>query len=130
MFKLLVIDDEPNIHYGIEQVFDSENVHVLGAQTAEQGVRLAAEESPDVILLDIKLGDRDGLQVFDELREIDPKSLVIFITGHGTTDTAIEAMKRGAHDYLVKPLDSMQLQQVVGQAFEISRLMHVPAYVD
>jgi DNA-binding NtrC family response regulator len=130
MFKLLVIDDEPNIHFSIEQVFDSEDVHVFGAPNADAGLRLAAEESPDVTLLDIKLGDRDGLEVFDELRELDPKSLVIFITGHGTTDTAIEAMKRGAHDYLVKPLDSTQLQQVVGQAFEISRLMHIPAYVD
>jgi nitrogen regulation protein NR(I) len=130
MFKLLVIDDEPNIHFGIEQVFDNGDVKVLAARSAEDGLRQAAEESPDVILLDIRLGDRDGLQVFDELREIDPKSLVIFITGHGTTDTAIEAMKRGAHDYLVKPLDSTQLQQVVGQAFEISKLMHVPAWVD
>jgi two-component system nitrogen regulation response regulator GlnG len=130
MFKLLVIDDEPNIHFGIEQVFDNGNIKVLGARTAEEGLRMAGDESPDVILLDIKLGDCDGMEVFEELRKIDPKCLIIFITGHGTTDTAIEAMKRGAHDYLVKPLDSSQLQQVVGQALEISRLMHVPAFFD
>jgi len=129
MFKLLVIDDEPYIHCGVEHVFDEGGVRVIGARTAAEGLRLAADELPDVILLDIRLGDRDGLEVFDDLREIDPKSLIIFITGHGTTDTAIEAMKRGAHDYLVKPLDSTQLQQVVGQAFQISRLMHVPAFV-
>ncbi len=68
--------------------------------------------------------------MFDELRRIDPKSLVVFITGHGPTDTAIEAMKRGAFDYLVKPLDADHLQQVVRQALEISRLMHVPAIVE
>ena len=91
---------------------------------------MAAEESPDVILLDIRLGDRSGLEVFHELRRIDPRSLIIFITGHGTTDTAIEAMKLGAYDYLVKPLDAEQLQQVVGQAFAISRVMHVPTILD
>jgi two-component system nitrogen regulation response regulator GlnG len=130
MFKLLVIDDEDNIRYGIEQVFDGADVQVFGAPSAEHGLRLADEQSPDVILLDIRLGARDGLDVFHDLRKIDPKSLIIFITGQGTSDTAIEAMKRGAHDYLVKPLDAGQLKKVVGQAFQISRLMHVPAFVE
>jgi two-component system nitrogen regulation response regulator GlnG len=76
------------------------------------------------------LGDCSGLDLFQELRRIDPKSLIVFITGHGTTETAIEAMKLGAYDYLVKPLDVNQLQQVVEQAFAISRLMHVPAIVE
>lgn len=125
--KLLVIDDEPNIRYSIGQVLGSENVAVLGAATAEEGLHLAEEHSPDVILLDIRLGSSSGLQVFEQLRQIDPKSLVIFITGHGTTETAIEAMKIGAYDYLVKPLDAHHLQDVVDKAFRISRLMHVPA---
>jgi two-component system nitrogen regulation response regulator GlnG len=130
MAKLLVIDDEPSIHFSIEQVFADESVQVLGAETAAEGLQLAADESPDVILLDIRLGDRSGLEVFDDLRRLDPRSLVVFITGHGTTDTAIEAMKLGAYDYLVKPLDAAQLQQVVGQAFAISRLMHVPTILE
>ncbi len=128
--KLLVIDDESTIRYSIGQVLASENVAVLEADNAEQGLRLAAEHSPDVILLDVRLGPRSGLDVFHELRQIDPKSLVIFITGHGTTDTAIEAMKIGAYDYLVKPLDADHLQNVVEQAFGISRLMHVPALLE
>ncbi len=130
MPKLLVIDDEPNIRFGIEQVFDGSDVQVLGAETAEEGLRLASAESPDVVLLDIKLGSRSGLEVFHDLRRIDPRSLVIFITGCGTTDTAIEAMKLGAYDYLVKPLDANQIQKVVEQACGISRLMHVPAIVE
>ncbi len=128
--KLLIIDDEPNIRFSITQVLTDERVVVLEATNAEEGLRLAAEHSPDVILLDIRLGTRSGLDVFQELRQIDPKSLVIFITGHGTTDTAIEAMKIGAYDYLVKPLDANHLQQVVEQAFSISRLMHVPALLE
>jgi DNA-binding NtrC family response regulator len=130
MPKLLVIDDEPNIRFSIEQVFDRSDVRVLGAETAEEGLELAAEESPDVILLDIRLGNRSGLEVFRDLRRMDPKSLVVFVTGYGTTETAIEAMKLGAYDYLVKPLDANQIQKVVEQACEISRLMHVPAIVE
>ena len=128
--KLLVIDDEPNIRYSIGQVLAGDRIQLLEAATAAEGLRLAAEHSPDVILLDIRLGQQSGLDVFHELRAIDPKSLVIFITGHGTTDTAIEAMKIGAYDYLVKPLDADQLQQIVEQAFSISRMMHVPALLE
>jgi DNA-binding NtrC family response regulator len=131
MSKLLIIDDEPNIHFSIEQVFEEEeNIDVLGASTAEEGLQMAAEDGPDVILLDIRLEDRSGLELFHDLRELDPRSMIVFITGHGTADTAIEAMKLGAYDYLVKPLDAEQLKQVVRQALEISRLMHVPAIVD
>ncbi len=130
MAKLLVIDDEPTIHFSIAQVFADESVQVLGAEAAAEGLQLAAEESPDVILLDIRLNDRSGLEVFHDLRRLDPRSLVIFITGHGTADTAIEAMKLGAYDYLVKPLDAEQLQQIVNQAFAISRLMHVPTVLE
>jgi len=130
MARLLVIDDEPGILYSIEQVLAEEDLELLRAETAEEGLRLAAEHAPDVILLDIRLGDRSGLDLFHDLRQLDPKSLIIFITGHGTSDTAIEAMKLGAYDYLVKPLDADQLQQVVGQAMAISRMMHVPTIVE
>lgn len=130
MFTLLIIDDEPNIAFSVSKVFESESLRVIAAESAETGLALAASERPDVVLLDIRLGQDDGLAVFDELRRRDPKCLVIFITGHGSAETAIEAMKRGAYDYLLKPLDFHQLRQVVTQACEISRLMHVPTLVD
>ncbi len=130
MSKLLVIDDEPNIRYSIEQVLAGQGIEVLGAESADAGLALCAEHNPDVILLDIRLGEQSGLELFDQLRRQSPKSLVVFITGHGTAETAIEAMKRGAYEYLVKPLDAAQLQQVVAQALEIRRLMHVPAIVE
>jgi two-component system nitrogen regulation response regulator GlnG len=130
MPKLLVIDDESSIRFSIAQVFEGENIEMLGAATAEEGLRLAAEELPDVILLDIRLGEHSGMDLFKDLRSIDPKNLIIFITGHGTTDTAIEAMKLGAYDYLVKPLDATALKQMINQALVISRLMRVPAIVE
>lgn len=130
MNKLLIVDDEPSIRYSIEQVFEGQDVEVLTADNAEDAVRIVASQSPDVVLLDIRLGNQDGLEVFYELRKHDPRCLVVFITGHGTSETAIEAMKRGAYDYLVKPLDANQITQVVHQACEISRLMRRPAIVE
>lgn len=130
MPKLLVIDDESSIRLSIKAVFNRTDIAVLGAETAEEGMRLTVEHSPDVILLDIKLGTASGLDVFHELRCIDPRCLIIFITGFGTTDTAIEAMKLGAYDYLTKPLDAKQLKRVVDQALAISQLAHVPAIID
>ena len=130
MPKLLVIDDEANIRFSIEQVFERPDVQVLGAATAEEGLRLAAEETPEVVLLDIALGAASGLELFHELHRLDPTMMIIFITGCGTAETAIEAMKLGAYEYLMKPLSAARLEQVVGQAFEISRLMHVPALVE
>jgi two-component system nitrogen regulation response regulator GlnG len=75
----------------------------------------------------LQLPDRSGLEVFRDLHELAPKRPVVFITAHGTTQTAIEAMKGGAFDYLVKPLDLDRLSQVLERAFEAARLMGVPA---
>jgi two-component system, NtrC family, nitrogen regulation response regulator GlnG len=130
MPKLLIIDDEPNIRFSIGQVFEGSDLEVIEAETAAEGLQRVAADAPDVILLDIRLGVSSGLELFHALRRLDPKSLIIFITGHGTADTAIEAMKLGAYDYLVKPLDVGRLQQVIGQALNIRRLMHVPALVE
>ncbi|MDB5336075.1 MAG: sigma-54-dependent Fis family transcriptional regulator [Planctomycetaceae bacterium] len=127
---LLLIDDETGIRFTIQEILTRDDVRVLTAANARDGLQLVREESPDVILLDIRLEGQSGLDVFHEIKQINPRSLVIFITGHGTTDTAIEAMKLGAFDYLVKPLDFNQLQQVVEQAFKISWLMNVPTTVD
>jgi len=130
MPTLLVVDDEPSIRYSIEQVFEGSEIDVVTAENAAQASQRLRDDLPDVVLLDIRLGDDDGLAVFEQLRAADPKCLVIFITGHGTSETAIEAMKRGAFDYLVKPLDAPQLIEVVRKASEIRRLMRTPALVE
>src|SRR5439155_6996384 len=130
MPTLLVIDDEAGIRFTIREVLQSADLRVIAAENSEEGLRLTREESPDVVLLDIRLGNESGLDIFERLRAIDPKLLVVFITGHGTAETAIEAMKLGAFDYLVKPLDLTELQQVIEQALKISHLIHVPAAVD
>jgi two-component system, NtrC family, nitrogen regulation response regulator GlnG len=127
MRTLLVIDDEPSVCYSFAQVFTSAQTRVLTAATASEGLRIARDEQPDVIVLDLQLPDRSGLNVFQEIHASDAKRPVLFITAHGTTDTAIEAMKGGAFDYLVKPVDLERLTELLERAFDAARLMHVPA---
>src|SRR5262249_8203656 len=127
MPQMLVVDDEPNVLYSIEKTFRSDTLEIIGAQTGSQAIELARRARPDVTILDIRLSDMSGLDVFDRLREIDPRLPVIVITAYGATETAIEAMKRGAYEYLLKPIDLLQLRELVQRALELSRFRHVPA---
>ncbi len=127
MPALLIIDDEPSILLAFRRAFRSTGVEILTAETAADGLELVRTRRPDVIILDVHLPDLGGLETLRRLRDLDARSPVIFITGKGTTDTAIEAMKLGAYEYLLKPLELPALRRVIDRALEISRLMHVPA---
>jgi two-component system nitrogen regulation response regulator GlnG len=127
MPTLLVIDDEQSVRYSFRRVFEGDGVTVLTARTGAEGLELARSQEPDVVVLDLQLPDGSGLDVFCDLKALDPRRPVLFITAHGTTETAIEAMKGGAFDYLVKPVDLDRLSQLLGRAFEAARLMKVPA---
>ncbi|MGE3807034.1 MAG: sigma-54-dependent transcriptional regulator [Gemmataceae bacterium] len=127
MAKLLVIDDEESVRYSFRYVFEEDGVEVLTAGTGAEGLEQLQLHDPDVVVLDLQLPDRSGLDVFQDLHTLAPKTPVIFITAHGTTDTAIEAMKNGAFDYMNKPVDLDRLSQILGRAFEAVRLMRVPA---
>jgi two-component system nitrogen regulation response regulator GlnG len=122
-----VIDDEESVCYSFRRVFEGDTVHVLTAGTAAAGLQKVREHQPEVVVLDLQLPDRSGLDVFHEIHADDPRRPVIFITAHGTTETAIEAMKAGAFDYFVKPIDLDRLSQLLDRAFETARLMRVPA---
>src|ERR1700677_1100680 len=127
MTKLLVVDDEPLICQSFQWVFTSSDVEVATAGTVADGWRQVEEDRPDVIVLDFKLPDGSGLDLFDRIRTADPKRPVIFLTARGTTDIAIEAMKRGAFDYLAKPFDLEQMMTLLKRAFEAARIMQDPA---
>ncbi len=130
MVRLLVIDDSPNLVLKqIHSVFDAVGHEIDTARTGEDGVRQASARTPDAILLDLRLPDLSGLEVYRRLRQLDARIPVIFITATSDTDSAIEATKQGAFDYLFKPLDTQQLRRVVGQALELSRLAREPAEV-
>jgi two-component system nitrogen regulation response regulator GlnG len=129
MARLLIVDDEPSILLAFRRAFGASGAEVLSAGTAAEGLDLARDNRPDVIVLDVHLPDLSGLEALRRLRAVDARTPVIFITGRGTTETAIEAMKLGAYEYLLKPLELSQLRQVVERALAISRLMHVRAVV-
>ena len=127
MPSLLVVDDEPNILLAFRRAYRDAGLAVHTAESAEEGLNLAARHKPDVVVLDVQLPDLNGLEAFRRLQGLDSRLPVIFITGHGTTDTAIEAMKLGAFDYLLKPLELDQLRALIDRACSISRGMHVKA---
>jgi nitrogen regulation protein NR(I) len=129
MPKLLVVDDEPSILHFFRRAFQGPDVALLTAASAAEGLAAIGRDRPDVVILDIDLGGESGLDLFRRVHEVDPKIPVVFITGHGTADTAIEAMRLGAYEYLLKPLELDHLTDLVDRAFEISRLMRVPATI-
>lgn len=124
---LLVVDDEPSILLAFRRAFRTRELELVTAESAGEGLELARQKRPDVVVLDVQLPDQNGMDLFRQLRQLDARMPVIFITGKATTDTAIEAMKEGAYDYLFKPLELPQLRQVIDRALALRRLMHVPA---
>jgi len=122
MARLLVVDDEKGIRDALVQVFEYEGHEVAAAEDGQAAVELAGRFAPDVILLDVKMPGMDGLEVLGHLRERHPAAVVIMISGHGTIDTAVEATRRGAYDFLEKPLDTNRLLVTLRRALELKGL--------
>ncbi|HVU90488.1 MAG TPA: sigma-54 dependent transcriptional regulator [Pirellulales bacterium] len=129
MPNVLVVDDDRAVLHMVSQAFRDSPISVLTAQTAEQALALL-DQHPDVVLLDIVLRDCSGLDLVHKIRARDAKLPVIFITARGSSDTAIEAMKLGAYDYLLKPLHLPKLRELVDRALKIRNLMQVPVELE
>jgi two-component system nitrogen regulation response regulator GlnG len=124
MARLLLIDDDPELVAEQVRLAFPPAVHRIDVtRTGAEGLQQVVAGSPDVILLDLRLPDLSGLEVYQQIRQVDPRIPVIFITTAKGADTAIEAMKQGAYDYLFKPVDLRQMQRVVGEALEVTRRM-------
>jgi len=96
---------------------------ILTAQNGEEALRLVRERSPDLVLMDIKMPGLSGIEILQEIKQIDPKTLVVMMTAYGTTETAIEAMKQGAFDYIIKPFPIPQMKELVDKAISLRKLM-------
>ena len=124
MSKLLLIDDDKDVHYAFQRNFASPEIELTTASSGEEGLRIIPKLKPDLVLLDNRMGaGMTGLETLRRLRQLDSKLLVILITAYGTTQTAIEAMKLGACDYLLKPFDVPRLKEVVFNALKAAREM-------
>ncbi len=122
MAKLLVVDDERSIREALVQLFEYEGHEVKAVGDGPEALGASGSFHPDVVFLDVKMPDMDGLEVLERLREEDPTSLVIMISGHGSIDTAVEATRKGAYDFLEKPLDTDRLLVTLRRALELKGL--------
>jgi two-component system nitrogen regulation response regulator NtrX len=117
--RILVIDDEAAIRDSLRMILEYEGYGFFGAASGQEGLTQAQRERPDLVLLDIKMPGMDGMEVLRKLRALDDTLPVFMISGHGTTSTAVEAIKSGALDFLDKPLSServiVTLQNVLAQ---------------
>jgi two-component system nitrogen regulation response regulator GlnG len=127
MPRLLVVDDEPNLLFSLQDSLASNQLEVVTATTAREALSLLSRARPDAAILDVRLPDISGLEAFEKIKQIDPRLPVIIITAHPAMEIAIEAMKLGAFDYLVKPCDFHQLRDLVHRAIDQGRITHVRA---
>jgi two-component system, NtrC family, nitrogen regulation response regulator NtrX len=123
MSKILVIDDEKAIRNTLKEVLEYEKYEVDLAEDGTSGIDLFSANSYDVVLCDIKMQKMDGIEVLQKLMDISSVTPVIMISGHGNIDTAVEAIKKGAYDFLEKPLDLNRLIITIRNAMDKSTLI-------
>jgi two-component system nitrogen regulation response regulator NtrX len=123
MRTVLVIDDEKSIRDSIKMILEYEKYNVIFAEQGTKGLAVFRDQVPDVVLLDIKMpGGKDGIEILRDMKQLLPEIPVIMISGHATFDTAVEATKIGAYDFLPKPLDRDKLLITVRNAIDQRRL--------
>lgn len=123
MEKILIVDDDEGLIHFLRRFFAKEGYDVRDCGNGQAALDLIAGEPFDLILLDYKMPGLNGLDTLREVRRSQVKTPVIIMTAYGTTDTAIEAMKLGAYDYLPKPFDRQELQRIAADALEVNRTM-------
>ncbi|REJ86605.1 MAG: sigma-54-dependent Fis family transcriptional regulator [Planctomycetota bacterium] len=129
MAVLLAIDDDRSILHMVQKSLSSDGLQVVTASSAEEGMTTLEECRPDVVILDVVLPGTSGLQMLEQIQAFDGRLPVIFITAGAGSETAIEAMRLGAYDYVAKPLDLPALKTLVASALETRRMMTVPVAV-
>ncbi|MGD8413179.1 MAG: sigma-54 dependent transcriptional regulator, partial [Candidatus Latescibacterota bacterium] len=125
---ILIIDDEKTIRWSLSEALRNQ-YEIVDAETAAQGLKLFKERSPDLILLDMKLPDGDGLEILKTLKMDDPSLPVIMMTAYGEVETAVESMKGGAYDFILKPYSLEKLRVTITNALENQRLKSEIAYL-
>ena len=129
MFHVLVIDDDEQMQFFLNEALRRQGYAVTLRKTAEEGLQVLKSDAADLVLLDIRLPGMNGLEAVGEILKIDPRVPIIMMTAHGTRDSAIDAIRRGAYDYFTKPFRLEEMEIVIRRAldkrklyFEIERL--------
>ena len=123
MPKILVIDDEKSIRKTLREILEYESFKVDEAQDGMEGFGMIQKEKYDIVLCDIKMPKMDGLELLNKVHALQPDTPIVMISGHGNIETAVEAVKRGAFDFIQKPLDLNRLLVTVRNAMEKTTLV-------
>ncbi|SKA70943.1 Response regulator receiver domain-containing protein [Paucidesulfovibrio gracilis DSM 16080] len=116
--KIMIVDDEQRLLYTTKKLFSKIGIDVLTASSGEDALRLLESETVHVVFLDIKMPGMDGLKVLKEIKKINPMIEVIMLTGHASLEAAVEGIRLGAADYLIKPVSMKSLLGKSEEAFE------------
>lgn len=129
MIKILIADDEKNMRWILNKSLSGEGFFIIEAADGEEAFSSFLEEEPDIVLLDYKMPGPDGLEVLSRIKRINDTVPVIMITAHGNTDSAVEAMKLGALDYISKPFDIEALKMTIKKALKIEEMSKTIDYL-
>ena len=130
MNTILIIDDDDQLRKSFEKLLAEEGYTVETAASGETGLDMLRKNAPDLVILDMRLPGMNGFETFKAINKIEPKLPVVIMTAYGTTETAIEATKMGAFDYILKPFDIPNMLVVIDQALEAGRFMRSPVEMD
>jgi DNA-binding NtrC family response regulator len=123
MNSILIVDDDTQLRQSFKKLLSDEGYEVRMAETGEKGIEAVMEKVPDLVIMDVRMPGISGLEAFQVMHKIDPKLPVIIMTAFGTTETAIEATKLGAFDYVLKPFEIPNLLDLIEQVLEAGRFM-------
>ncbi|MFN5444139.1 MAG: response regulator, partial [Crocinitomicaceae bacterium] len=118
MKKILIIDDERSIRRALGEILQFEGYEVAEAEDGNQGIEVCKNEAFDLVFCDIKMPGKDGMEVLAEIHPLFPELPIVMISGHGTIETAVEAIKKGAFDFIEKPLDLNRILVTIRNANE------------
>jgi len=128
--NILIVDDDPQLRQSFDKLLAGEGHDVRTAPTAEAGIALAEERIPDLVIMDVRLPGMNGLEAYQHIRSMEPLLPVIIMTAYGTTETAIEATKMGAFDYVLKPFEIPDILELIRQALQAGRFMRSRVEMD
>ena len=123
MAKILIIDDEKSIRKTLREILEYEKYHVDEASDGAEGIAMFQKEKYDIVLCDIKMPKMDGIEVLDKIMQLSADTPIVMISGHGNIETAVEAVKKGAFDFIAKPLDLNRLLVTIRNAMDKSTLV-------
>jgi DNA-binding NtrC family response regulator len=123
MYSILIVEDKASMAEMLEETLKSEGYRIIIARNAREGIKIIHEEGPDMLLTDLKLPDKDGIEVLKASKEESPLRPVIVMTAYGSVEVAVSAMKEGAFDFIAKPFDTDHLRMLIKRALENQQLI-------